>query len=746
MRNSKWLLAAVVLLSVAFMTAAAQASAVSLPKTGQTKCYDSGNIEIACPGTGQDGEIQAGADWPDPRFAAGSAPEADCITDKLTGLMWAKNANLPNLSADSFWEEALNFVSTLNSSGGLCGHTDWRLPNINELESLVYTEAGSPYAWLNAQGFLNVQAAVYWSSTAAPASWEQAWTVDMVSGDVQDWQRWNFYGRYIWPVRSAQTGTAYPAEPWQTGQTKCYDPITAVEILCTNTGQDGELRTGAVWPDPRFTDNGNGTVTDNLTDLTWLKDADCIRTQYPAYDTKFTAGDGMVSWQMALDFVNGINSGTYPNCGGGLTGWRVPNRKELRSLVDYSKSSGLGPVLPSEHPFSNVNERYWSSTTNINTDITYGTNVWFINFTDAGYESTYYKYEDGRVWPVRSGSAPSQPNLTVEKSGAGSGTVTSSPVGISCGSSCSASFTSGTTVVLTAAAAADSIFTGWSGGGCSGTGACTVVMNADTTVTAAFDTVTYYVITASTGASGGSISPSGALSVASGTDQTFTITPDAGYHISNVSVDGSNVGAVSSYTFANVTANHMISAFFEADTHALTVAKSGAGSGTVTSSPAGISCGSSCGASFVSGTTVVLTAAASAGSIFTGWSGGGCSGTGACTVVINADISVIAVFDLAPTLTVTSPNGGESWKRGTTHPVTWTYTGDPGANVKIELLNGATSTIIVNSAPIGSNGSGSYPWSIPKTQPATSVYKIKVTSTTNSAYSDTSNSTFTIIR
>lgn len=76
--------------------------------------------------------------------------------------------------------------------------------------------------------------------------------------------------------------------------------------------------------------------------------------------------------------------------------------------------------------------------------------------------------------------------LTVSKIGAGSGTVTSSPSGINCGSTCSASYASGIIVTLTAAASSDSSFAGWSGGGCSGTGTCTVAMNSSQTVTATF--------------------------------------------------------------------------------------------------------------------------------------------------------------------------------------------------------------------------------------------------------------------
>ena len=79
----------VLLLLLVFLTSFAFAGTVNLPKTGQTKCYDTSGNEIDCAGTGQDGEIQAGVEWPEPRFADyGNGT----VMDNLTGLMWAKVA------------------------------------------------------------------------------------------------------------------------------------------------------------------------------------------------------------------------------------------------------------------------------------------------------------------------------------------------------------------------------------------------------------------------------------------------------------------------------------------------------------------------------------------------------------------------------------------------------------------------------------------------------------------------------
>jgi C1A family cysteine protease len=96
-------------------------------------------------------------------------------------------------------------------------------------------------------------------------------------------------------------------------------------------------------------------------------------------------------------------------------------------------------------------------------------------------------------------------------------------------------------------------------------------------------------------------------------------------------------------------------------------------------------------------------------------------------------------------LTVVSPNSGENWKVGTSHAITWTYTGNPGSKVKLELLkDGILSRTITTKASLGSGGSGSYTWKISRTQAVGFGYAIKITGTTNSAVTDTSNGSFNI--
>jgi hypothetical protein len=181
-------------------------------------------------------------------------------------------------------------------------------------------------------------------------------------------------------------------------------------------------------------------------------------------------------------------------------------------------------------------------------------------------------------------------------------------------------------------------------------------MNANSSVSAAFSIKTY-TITATAGA-GGSISPQGAVSVNYGGSQSFAITPNSGYQVADVKVDGVSVGAVTSYPFANVTANRTIAATFTANpTYTLTVSKTGTGSGTVTNSPTG--------STFNAGTVVTLTAAPAASSTFAGWSGA-CTGTSpTCTVTMNVNTSVSAAFSIKTyTITATAGAGGSISPQG----------------------------------------------------------------------------------
>ena len=113
---------------------------------------------------------------------------------------------------------------------------------------------------------------------------------------------------------------------------------------------------------------------------------------------------------------------------------------------------------------------------------------------------------------------------------------------------------------------------------------------------------------------------------------------------------------------------------------------------------------------------------------------------GSFTDTSNANFTIFA-----PTITVTSPNGGESWAVGTPHAITWTYTGYPGSSVRIELLKGgAVVRTIANSTSVGAGGNGSFNWTVPLSQTPGSDYRIRVRSFSNGSFTDTSNANFTI--
>jgi C1A family cysteine protease len=172
-------------------------SSVALAKTGQTGCYNSNGVVIDCRGTGQDGDLQAGVAWPAMRFTGNSD---QTMTDNLTGLAWAKDAN--SAATPKIWLEALSYIRTLNSSNYL-GHNDWRLPNRNELMSLVNAGQLNNATWLNSQGFSNVQAYRYWSSSNLVSfQTTDSFSVNMSAGYLgNDDKNLKFY---VWPVREGK--------------------------------------------------------------------------------------------------------------------------------------------------------------------------------------------------------------------------------------------------------------------------------------------------------------------------------------------------------------------------------------------------------------------------------------------------------------------------------------------------------------------------------------------------------------
>ncbi|GFO60582.1 hypothetical protein GMST_29070 [Geomonas silvestris] len=354
-------------LAVVWALGAAPGSAMNLPKTGQNLCYNAAGSVIPCPGTGQDGELQAGTPWPTPRFTDNLN---GTVTDNLTGLVWLKDANCVELqpAAGITWSAALGAANTLRS--GRCGLSDasaageWRLPNVNELESLI--DLSQYYHPLPpGNPFLNVQWG-YWTSTTLAAFPGNAEWVAFDNGGARGSVKSNL--SYLWPVRGSGVNIA------RTGETSCWDGSGAV-IPCAGTGQDADKRAGVAWPVPRFVDAGIGTVADRLTGLIWMKNADCFGST--------------ASQDAALSEVKTVASGVCGVQDGSRRGdWRLPNRKELRSLLNYSQADG-GVWLTSQGFANAYNAYYWSSDSY--------PNVVDLNWLPAGADPNL-----GDKWLVRS--------------------------------------------------------------------------------------------------------------------------------------------------------------------------------------------------------------------------------------------------------------------------------------------------------------------------------------------------------
>ena len=280
--------------------------------------------------------------------------------------------------------------------------------------------------------------------------------------------------------------------------------------------------------------------------------------------------------------------------------------------------------------------------------------------------------------------------LTINFSGSGTGRVEANSPGtdtLNIFSSNTLDYDQNSSVTLTATptgiGATESIFSSWAGCANTSGNQCTVVMDAVKTVTVTFNlaTVTPPVtppvnLTLNFAGTGtGQVAGSGAGTAPFTVFNSATIPYDLVQPPSSVTLTATPTGlgaSLSTFTgwsgagcsgtgtcTVSMSAARTVTATFTLVQRTLTVTKAGTGSGTVTSAPGGISCGNDCTESYANGTSVTLTAVASAGSTFAGWSGSGCSGTGTCTVSMTAAKAVTATFTtVQQTLTVTKAGTG----------------------------------------------------------------------------------------
>jgi len=341
-------------------------------RTGQVRCWDGAGKQIpSSRKTGQDGALRSGLSVEGPRFADN---RNGTVTDNLTGLIWLKNANM---FGDVGWLQAQENAAALSSgSAGLTDGSkpgDWRMPNINELQSLLDLDRSNGPSVPEDHPFDNVMSANYWSSGSVAIAPALGWYTALAVGPPVFDLKVNTMR--MWPVR----GGSNPRIP-QTGANKCFDDMAGKVISCAGSGQDAALHMGIPHPVPRFTDNHDGTITDSLTGLVWLKNANAFGTQ---------------PWQEALESCNRLASSTHGLADGSKAGdWRLPNFNELRSLVDYSCFT---PAVTADNPFNNIRPSlYWSSTT-----VASAPNLARFVFIGVGPGVWDHKSVRLNVWPVR---------------------------------------------------------------------------------------------------------------------------------------------------------------------------------------------------------------------------------------------------------------------------------------------------------------------------------------------------------
>lgn len=650
-----------------------RANTIQLPQSGQSEydydCLDAAGNLIPCAGTGQDGAIRAGKAWPSPRFIdTGNGT----VTDSLTGLIWLKNTDC---YGQIDWNSAIANTSALAS--GVCDLNDgsiagqWRLPTATEIEYLVKVT----WPALNPAPFIALDYFTlshrFWTSTTVAGNTSNAWAVDMANASIEAYAKTSIPYMHMWPVRVGTT-TAVP----KSGQATSYA-----------AGDDGALEPGVQWPTPRFVDNSNGTVTDLLTGLIWLKNAHCFNA------TK--------NWTDALSTANGLATGACGLTDGSqASDWRLPNRRELFSLVNFGEQNSA-LWLATTSPLFNVQAvNYWTSNTASATNT--ATNLAdYVNMKSgsANWEGKTDANSDF-VWPVRGGqfgtaAIAAQPKTAffagVAPGASGSQTITianNAPFG-------AGKLQISSLVLYGGAAGQFSIDVGDGSGSSCGSLTPIITAGSSCTISVSFNPAAGGVVTAHLGitsstintpyldiplvgnpfsvtaavtSGSGSIATANPAQAASGATASFTLAPDSGYRVSSTVAGSCAAGSFTgnSYTTGAIVADCTVEFSFEHIIYNLDLAFVGSGSGSVSvlPSPPGNNCSGSCVQSFPSDTGVTLTAAADSGSIFTGWSGCDWVGGDQCSVNMNAVRNVTAFFNPTGGGGGAPTDSGEVWSWG----------------------------------------------------------------------------------
>ncbi len=421
-------------------------------RSGQIECFDATGSEIDCAGSGQDGEFQAGFE---PVF---SEQGDGTILDKASGLQWEvldrDLLSIHRMDASKTWEEAQAKVDALNADS-FAGFSDWRLPNIRELQTLVAHGVRDPATHptfdaactdgCNLLGCSCTNPGYHWSSTTCLEVPNQAWSINFYAGETTRLPKANAAtaravrggivakgltytdltasilpscvlagpcgdvnesGTVSAPdaltvlqaavgldvtPRCPVTAIGSSAEVLRTGQTTCHD-TAGTTIDCAGTGQDADFNYGV---SPILVDNGDGTIADEGTGLVWEK--------LDAAPAGLHAQDAFGNWGQAFEKIAALNAASFA----GHADWRLPNVRELQTLIRFgtflpavpaafnADCGGSCTVTTCSCTPSNV---FWTSTSSADDPA----EAWFVDFYD-GFAGPTPKSGFGITRAVRGG-------------------------------------------------------------------------------------------------------------------------------------------------------------------------------------------------------------------------------------------------------------------------------------------------------------------------------------------------------
>ena len=330
--------------------------------TGQDKCYDTSG-QISMPGQeaafyGQDGQMNGYQ----PSYTISS--DGLTVDDNVTGLTWTRKADWDGNGTvdadDKFtYADAMSYVATVNANN-LGGYNDWRLPSIKELYSLIDYRGTDP----NVQSSNSVGLVPFINDNVFQFGYG-----DMDAGDRIIDSQWATTTLYVGSVMGGQQ--AMFGVNFADGRIKGY-PVSSGPGGFEKTYYLRLCRGNTAYGENDFMDNDDGTVTDNATGLMWAR----------------TDNGAGVNWEGALAYAQQMNSENYL----GYSDWRLPNAKELQSLLDYSRSPdthGTAAINPLFNCTQITNEAgqpdypfYWSSTT-------------FLSFNGSAFRAVYVAFGRG---------------------------------------------------------------------------------------------------------------------------------------------------------------------------------------------------------------------------------------------------------------------------------------------------------------------------------------------------------------